>query len=111
MLRFFHAFEPNDPKVTINLDEFPLILESTVQQSPIQTFQPNLLFYWNEILDSTLIDILKNNWNLLLDYVVSIFNTSCNTSITKKQIKFYIQYVQHKFTNLQILLVMKFYFH
>jgi hypothetical protein len=25
VLRFLHAFEPNDPKVTTNLDEFPLI--------------------------------------------------------------------------------------
>ncbi len=82
--RFFHTFEPNDPKVMINLDEFPLILESIVQQSPIQILRPNFLFYWNEYLDSTFIDILKNNWNLLLDYVVSIFNTSYNTSITKK---------------------------
>jgi hypothetical protein len=30
--RFFHALEPNDPKMNINLDEFPLILESIVQQ-------------------------------------------------------------------------------
>ncbi len=31
--RFFHAFEPRDPKMTINLDEFPLL---TVQQFPLQ---------------------------------------------------------------------------
>ncbi len=47
--KFFHAFEPNDPKVTINLDEFPLFLESTMQQFPLQILQPNLHFYWNEI--------------------------------------------------------------
>ncbi len=35
VLKKFHAFEPNDPKVTINLDEFPLILESIVQQYPL----------------------------------------------------------------------------
>jgi hypothetical protein len=29
-LRFFHDFEPNDPKVTINLDEVPLISYSIV---------------------------------------------------------------------------------
>ncbi len=71
VLRFFHAFEPNDPKMTINLDEFPLILESIVQQFALQTPQPNLCFYWNENLNSTLMDILTNNWNLSLDYVIS----------------------------------------
>jgi len=29
-LRFFHDFEPNDLKVTVNLDEFPLISDSIV---------------------------------------------------------------------------------
>ncbi len=29
-------------------------------------------------------DILKNNWDLPLEYVVSLFNTYCNTNITKK---------------------------
>ncbi len=29
-------------------------------------------------------DILKNNWDSPLKYVVSLFNTFCNTNITKK---------------------------
>jgi hypothetical protein len=31
--RFFHTFEPNDPKVTINLDEFPLATISNTNAS------------------------------------------------------------------------------
>jgi hypothetical protein len=47
--------------------------------------------YYNEKnLYSTLMEILKNNWDSQLQYVVSVFNTSCNTNITyKKSLKFY----------------------
>jgi hypothetical protein len=38
-------------------------------------------------------DTLKNNWDSPLEYVVSLFNTFCNTNITKKEIKNYIQYL------------------
>jgi hypothetical protein len=34
--RFLHVFQINDPKVIINLDEFPFLLESMKQQPPIQ---------------------------------------------------------------------------
>ncbi len=30
-------------------------------------------------------DILKNNWDSPLEYVVSLFNTFCNTNIIKKE--------------------------
>jgi hypothetical protein len=41
-----------------------------------------------------LMDILKNNWDSPSEYVVSLFNIFCNTSITKKQIRNHIQYLQ-----------------
>jgi hypothetical protein len=34
--RSMHVFQINDPKVIINLDEFPFLLEPTKQQPPIQ---------------------------------------------------------------------------
>jgi len=40
-------------------------------------------FYLNEKLDSTLMKILNSSWDLQLQYVVSLFNTSYNTNITK----------------------------
>jgi hypothetical protein len=44
--------------------------------------------------DSTLMNILKNNWDLPLEYVVSLFNAFCNTNITENQIRNNIQYLQ-----------------
>jgi len=32
-------------------------------------------------------DILKDNWDSPLEYVVSLFNISCNTNITKKHLE------------------------
>jgi len=58
-----------------------------MQQPPIQLSQLTTHFYWNENLDFALIDILKNNWDSPLEYVVSLFNTSCNTNITKKNLE------------------------
>jgi hypothetical protein len=39
-------------------------------------------------------DILKNNWDSPLEYVVSLFNAYCNTNITKKSTRNHIQYLQ-----------------
>jgi len=58
-----------------------------MQQPPIQLSQLTTHFYWNENLDFALIDILKNNWDSPLEYVVSLFNTSCKTNITKKKLE------------------------
>jgi hypothetical protein len=55
-----------------------------MQQPPIQLLQLTTCFYWNENFDYVLMDILKNNWDSPLEYVVLLFNTSCNTNITKK---------------------------
>ncbi len=55
-----------------------------MQQPPIQLSQQTTHFYWNEKPNSTLLDILKNTWDSPLEYVVSLFNTSCNKNINKK---------------------------
>jgi hypothetical protein len=39
-----------------------------------------MCFYWNEIFDFILMNILKDNWDSPLEYVVSLFNTFCNTN-------------------------------
>jgi hypothetical protein len=41
-----------------------------MQQLPIQSLQLTTPFYWNEKFDSTLMDVLKNNWDSPLEYVV-----------------------------------------
>jgi hypothetical protein len=81
------TFEINDPKVTIDLNVFPSLLKSVVQQPPIQLSQPVARFYWNEKFDYALMDILKDNLDSLLEYVISLFNTSCNINIILKKLK------------------------
>ncbi len=55
-----------------------------MQQPPIQLLQLTCL-YWNENFDSTLINgYFEKNWDSHLEHVVSLFNTSCNINITKK---------------------------
>ncbi len=39
-------------------------------------------------------DILKDNWDSPLEYVVSLFNIYCNINITKKIIRNHIQCLQ-----------------
>ncbi len=92
------TFQVNDSKVTIDFNDFLSFLESMVQQSPIQLLQLTTHFYWNENFDSVLMDILKDNWDSPLEYVVSSFNISCNTNITIKN-KNCIQYLQKKLKN------------
>jgi hypothetical protein len=69
-------FQMNDPKVHIGLDDFPSLI---MQKLQIQFSQLTTCFYWNENFDSTIIDILKNHWDSQWQYVVSLFNISCNT--------------------------------
>ncbi len=52
-----------------------------MQQPLIQLSQLIICFYWNENFDYGLMDILKNNWDSPLEYVVSLFNNFCNTNI------------------------------
>ncbi len=72
------------PKITIDLDDFLSLLKSMVQQPLMQLSQLATCFYWNENFDFTLIKKLKDNWDSPLEYVVSLFNNSCNTNITTK---------------------------
>jgi hypothetical protein len=58
-----------------------------VQQPPIQSLQLTTHFYWNENFDYALMNILKDNWDSPLEYVVSLFNTSCNTNIILKNLE------------------------
>ncbi len=67
-----------------------------VQQPPIQLSQLATCFYYNENFDFALMDILKDNWDSWLEYVVSLFNNSCDTNIIKKKFRFHIQYSQKK---------------
>jgi len=67
----------------IYLDHFPSFLELMKQKLQIQLSRLIMSFYLNEKLDSTLMKILNSSWDLQLQYVVSLFNTSYNTNITK----------------------------
>jgi hypothetical protein len=55
-----------------------------VQQPPIQLSQAITCFYWNENFDYALINILKDNWGSVLEYVISLFNNFHNINIIKK---------------------------
>jgi hypothetical protein len=81
------TFQINNSKVTIDLDVFPSFLELVVQQPPIQLSQLVTRFYLNEKFDYALMDILKDNWDSPMEYVVSLFNISCNTNITFSKLK------------------------
>jgi hypothetical protein len=61
--RYLLTFQINDPKILINLNDFPSFFNLMVQEPPIQLLQQVLHFYWNEEFDFTLMDILKNNWD------------------------------------------------
>jgi len=43
--------------------------------------------YWIENFDYALMDILKDNWDSPLKYVVSLLTTSYNKNITKNKLK------------------------
>jgi hypothetical protein len=55
-----------------------------VQKPPIQLSQLTTCFYPNENFDYALMNILKDNRDSPLEYVVSLFNIFCNKNITKK---------------------------
>jgi len=80
-------FQVYDSKVNIDLDDFPSFSESMMQQPPIQLSQLTTCFYWNEKYDFALSDILKKNWDSPLEYVVSLFDISCNTNIIIKKLE------------------------
>ncbi len=57
----------NGSKVSIDLNDFPSLLESMTQQPLIQLSQLSTHFHYNENFDYALINILKNNWDSLLE--------------------------------------------
>jgi hypothetical protein len=63
LFRSLLTFQINDPKVTIDLNDFPSFSKSMVQEPPIQLSQLATCFYWNEKFDYALMDILKDNWD------------------------------------------------
>jgi hypothetical protein len=63
LFRSLLTFQINDPKVTIDLNDFPSFSKSKVQEPPIQLSQLATCFYWNEKFDYALMDILKDNWD------------------------------------------------
>ncbi len=58
-----------------------------VQEPPIQLSQLTTCFYPNEKFDYASMNILKDNWDSPLEYVVSLFNIFCNKNITKKNLE------------------------
>jgi hypothetical protein len=65
------TFQVNDSKVTIDLYDFPSFSKLVVQQPLIQLLQLNTHFYWNEKFNYALMEILKDNWDSPLEYVIS----------------------------------------
>jgi hypothetical protein len=69
LFKFLPTFQVNDSKISTNLDNFPSLLESMMQQLPIQLSQLTTCFYWNEKIDFALMDILKqigiHHWSML----------------------------------------------
>ncbi len=102
------TFQVNDSKVIIDLNDFSSLLESMVQQPPIQLSQLTTHSYWIENFDFALMKNLKNNWDAPLEYVVSFFNTYCSTNIIIKKNKIYFQYPQFIFLKQQMFLLMRF---
>jgi hypothetical protein len=61
LFKHLPTFQINDPKITIDLNDFPSLSKLVVQQSPIQLLQLITHFYWNEKYDYALMNILKDN--------------------------------------------------
>ncbi len=49
-------------------------------------------------------EILKNNWDSQLQYVVSLFNTSCNTNISKNKLKIIFDIYKKNRNNTNLLI-------
>ncbi len=54
-------------------------------------------------------EILKNNWDSQLQYVVSLFNTSCNTNIIKNKLKIIFDIYKKKKTIQIFLSIIRFF--
>jgi hypothetical protein len=108
LCRYFPIFKINEPKVTIGLDDFPSLSKSMVQWPPIQLLQLATHFYYNENFYDASMDILKDNWDSPLEYVVSLFNNSCNKNITKNKLEIVFNIYETIWRITQMYLSMKF---
>ncbi len=54
------------------------------------------MFYWNGDLDCVLMKLLETYSNAPLEYIVKLFNSSCNTNCIKTQVHNHIQYMWEK---------------
>ncbi len=82
MSRCLCTYQIIDPEIIIHLDDFPSFSKSVVQQPPIQLRQLATHSYWNVKFDFVLMNILKDNWDSPLEYVVSFVMTICVLAIT-----------------------------
>jgi hypothetical protein len=65
-------------------------------QIRVQTFAKKICFHWNDDLDCVLIKLLEIYSNAPLEYIVQLFNSSCNTNVIKSQVHNHIQYMREK---------------
>jgi hypothetical protein len=62
----------------------------------MQTLATKMCFHWNDDLDCVLIKLLEIYSNAPLKYIVQLFNSLCNTHVTKSQVHIHIQYMRKK---------------
>jgi hypothetical protein len=65
----------------------------------VQTLAKKIHFHWNDDLDCVLIKLLETYSNTPLECIVQLFNSSCNTNVTKSQVHNHIQYMRGKKNN------------
>jgi hypothetical protein len=66
------------------------------------------MFYWNEKCDYALMDILKNNWDSPLEYVVLLSNTSCNIKLLKDKLEIVFSIYLFILKTTQMIVLMRF---
>jgi hypothetical protein len=81
-------------KSFIKLDDYPMLLKPMKQE--MQTLAQKICFNWNGDLDFVLLKLLETYSNAPLEYIVQLFNSSCNTNCTKTQVHNHIQYMSEK---------------
>jgi hypothetical protein len=69
---------------------------SKPMKQEMQTLAQKMHFNWNDDLDCVLIKLLETYSNAPLEYIVQLFNSSCNTNVTKTQVHNHIQYMWEK---------------
>ncbi len=50
-------------------------------------------FHWTDDLDFIFINLLETYSNALLEYIVQLLNSSCNTNVTRIQMHNHTQYM------------------